>query len=71
MSEQRVIPGLTNRKRIEQMRRVAEEAGLLIRIREAARELGQFSAALYTFGRVEHESEDGDVVTMKPRKKRP
>ncbi len=71
MSEQRVIPGLTNRKRIEQVRRVAEEAGLLIRIRDAARELGQFSAALYTFGRVEPESEDGDVVAMKPGKKRP
>lgn len=71
MSDQRVIPGLTNRKRVEQVRRVAEEAGLLIKIREAARELGQFSAALYTFGRVEHESEDDDIVAMKPRKRPP
>ncbi len=71
MSEQRVIPGLTNRKRIEQVRRVAEEAGLLLKIREAARELGQFTAALYMFGRVATESEDDDVVAMKPRQKRP
>jgi hypothetical protein len=71
MSKQRVIPGLTNRKRIEQVRRVAEEAGLLLKIREAARELGQFSAALYTFGRVEAESEDDDIVAMKPRQRSP
>jgi Bifunctional DNA primase/polymerase, N-terminal len=50
MSEERLIPGLTNRKRIEQVRRAAEELGLLIRIREASRVAGQYQAGLYTFG---------------------
>jgi hypothetical protein len=69
MSKNRIIPGLTNRKRIEQVRRAAEEAGLLIKIREAARELGSFTAALYTFGRVETDANEDDVLKMKPRKK--
>ncbi len=67
MSEHRVIPGLTNRKRIEQARRAGEEAGLLIKIREA----GWFKPALYTFGRVVTDTDDGDVLDLKPRKKPP
>ena len=69
LAEARLIPGLTNRKRIEAVRRIAEEAGVLIKIREAAREVGQFSAALYTFGRIEAESGGQNVLRVKTNTK--
>ncbi len=68
MSDSRVIPGLTSRKRIKQVRRAAEEAGLLLKIREASRELGQFRAALYTFGRLHAPGQSDDVRLLKPKK---
>ncbi len=68
MSDSRVIPGLTSRKRIEQVRRAAEEAGLLLKIRAAGRELGQFRAALYTFGRLPAPEQSNDVKLLKPKK---
>ncbi len=52
ISEERLIPGLIRRKRIEQVRRAAEEIGLLIKMRDADRNYGQFRAARYTFGRI-------------------
>jgi len=67
MSEQGVISGLTNRKRIERARRNAEEAGLLIKISEAS----WFAPALYTFGRVATDTENGNVIEHFQQKWKP